>query len=104
MLGYMVAVDPAPVVDLDDLQPVLEVLLQANAAVVRMVEDPEFHGFLPSNLIGPASAKSDFEAIACTSVLGAKTMSGQRADQGFSYDFRCASKPVKLIDGVDAPS
>jgi len=59
-----------------------------------MVEDPEFHGFLPSNLIGPASAKSDFEAIACTSVLGAKTMSGQRADQGFSYDFLCAQIAV----------
>ena len=45
MLCHMVAVDPAPVVDLDDPQPVFEMLLQAHTAVVHMVEDPEFQGF-----------------------------------------------------------
>ena len=45
MLCHMVAVDPAPVVDLDDLQPVLEMLLQAHTAVVHMVENTEFYVF-----------------------------------------------------------
>ena len=42
MLCHMVAVDPAPVVDLDDPQPVLEMLLQAHPLSSTWSKTPNF--------------------------------------------------------------
>ena len=47
MLGHVVAADPAAVVGLNDLQSVLDVLLQGEAAVVHMIEHAEFHTLVP---------------------------------------------------------
>jgi hypothetical protein len=43
VLGNVISVDSAPVVGLDDFQPILEVLLERDAAVVHVIEHAKFH-------------------------------------------------------------
>src|ERR1700730_16279397 len=43
VLGQMIAVEPGPVVSLDQLQPLLEELAYRHAAIIQMVKDPEEH-------------------------------------------------------------
>ena len=54
MLGQVIAVKPKPIIGLDELQPLLDLLLERHAGIVHVFENAELHVSSSPN-IGVAS-------------------------------------------------
>src|SRR5207237_312228 len=66
VLGEMVAIEPGPVVGLDQLQPLLEELADGHIAVVQMVKDPEAHFLPPEGWTPPQRAQLASPSPSCS--------------------------------------